>query len=350
MNKYPLECPFCKRYIARPETTLTGFGEILSGRCACGAVYVCDPTGHNTGEAYMEALAMAMGDWNLSSMSEGIDYQMVDMDYDFKNHRRVYSRGFVVSGKLIFVKQGFPVAKEERVVHNFSALKEDSQQSSKKGRTDSKGRIRELLETMSFEEIAGMALKDKGVIRWLISLSYDKEDVISWRAMEAMGAVAFALSAGRGKGIEIIRDAIRRLLWSMGEESGGIGWSAAEMLGEIIRANPDEFSDIIPIVWSFREEEMFRAGVVRAMWRIADVRTDLVRFISKDLAFLLTDENPSVRVYALLAAGTIGEDKIVHEIKGLVNDSSEIKFYHNGILSSRTVGDIAKELLDRLIK
>jgi hypothetical protein len=311
----------------------------------------------------MEAIAMARGDWDLSSMSEGIDYQMVDMDYDFKNHRRVYSRGFVVSGKLIFVKQGFPAAKEDRVVHsliknfrdkNFSALKEDSQQSSKKGRTDSKGRIRELLETMSFEEIADMALKDKGVIRWLISLSYDKEDVISWRAIEAMGAVAYALSAGRGKGIEIIRDAIRRLLWSMREESGGIGWSAAEMLGEIIRANPDEFSDIIPIVWSFREEEMFRAGVARAMWRIADVRTDLVRFISKDLAFLLTDENPSVRAYALLAAGTIGADKIVHEIKGLVNDIAEIKFYHNGILSSRTVADIvkdiAKELLDRLIK
>ncbi len=355
MNKYPPECPFCGRYVARPEETRTEFGEVLSGKCDCGAVYVCDPTGHNTGEAYMEALAMAKGDWDIDLIGEGVDYQAEDMEYDFKNHMRLYSTGMgEAGGRLVFVKLEGPAMIQSQGIETKayndmnSKIAVETGQMNKKG--DLKGRIGGLLKTRSYNEIAEIAKNDKGVIRRIISLAYDKDDVISWRAIEAMGVVAGEFSIGQARGrIDVIRDTIRRLLWSMGEESGGIGWSAAEMLGEIIRNNPDEFSDIIPIVWSFRDEEMFRAGVIWAMGRIASVRPDLVKFILKDLQLMIKDSNPSVRGHTAWVVGILGEKSLSEDINSLVNDASTINFYHDGELIKKTVSEIVKEAINKIV-
>lgn len=190
-------------------------------------------------------------------------------------------------------------------------------------------------------------MRDRSVIRWLISLAYDKDDVISWRAMEALGLIVPKFTGDR---IGIIRDTIRRLLWSMSDESGGIGWSAAEMLGEIIRNNPDEFKDIIPLVWSFREEEMFRPGAVWAMGRIAAFRPDLVMFISKELHVLLHDGNPAVRGYAAWVEGLLGDADGLEEVKKLSGDMSRINFYSEGDLLKKTVEEIAAQAVNSASK
>jgi len=344
MNKYPPECPFCGRYIIRPEIKRTEFGEVLSGKCNCGAVYVCDPTGHNAGEAYMEALAMAKGDWDIGLMNEDMDYQTKDMDYDLKSHTRLYSAGMgEIHGKLIFVRLKMPDVQQSQ---SPEMPTKTSMLEGRGKKENLKERIKSALGDRSYDEIADMARRDKGVIRRLISLAYDKDDVMAWRAIEAMGSVAGELSKER---IDIVRDTIRRLLWSMGEESGGIGWSAAEMLGEIIRSNPDQFIDIIPIVWSFHEEEMFRAGTVWAMGRIASVRPDLVRFILKDVQGMITDKNPTVRGYAAWVIGILGADSLLEDINKLVNDQSAINFYYGGELTRKTVGCMVKEAISKII-
>ncbi|MCL5024287.1 MAG: hypothetical protein M1497_13165 [Nitrospirae bacterium] len=101
-------CPFCRRFLKVPEEIKTGTGEILGGRCECGAVYVADPTGHNMGEAYLDALAYACGgDWSVcNTLAPDERYREAVYNYDPRSHklrepkdvRRDYS------GKIIFVK------------------------------------------------------------------------------------------------------------------------------------------------------------------------------------------------------------------------------------------------------
>jgi len=342
MIKYTPECPFCGKEIERPAVTKTEFGEVLSGKCSCGAVYVCDPTGRNAGEAYMEALALAKGDWEIGQLNQDGDYRTSDIDYDLKTHQRVYSGGrSVKSGKLIFVSlSGMETELVE--VEKSPVIEEGTPE---KGSL--KDRIRGLLESGSYDDVVKIAQKDKGVLRWLVSLSYDKEDVISWKAMESVGLIARAFS---GDKVSVIRETTRRMIWSMSDESGGIGWSAAEILGEIIRNNPDEFNDLIPIVWSFREEEMFRPGSVWAMGRIAAVRPDLVSFIVKDLQEIMDDKNPLVRGYAAWVAGILGDTNIAEGIRKLLFDDSQISFYFDGRLLKKTVSEIAKEAINKLSK
>ena len=61
-------CPFCGMDVGRPT-----FGaqrkmrEFAQGVCECGAVYVCDATGHTIGAAMVECLVTACNDqWDLA--------------------------------------------------------------------------------------------------------------------------------------------------------------------------------------------------------------------------------------------------------------------------------------------
>ncbi|MEW5745508.1 MAG: DVU0298 family protein [Nitrospirota bacterium] len=342
MSKYPPECPFCGRAVARPEATKTEFGEVLSGACACGAVYVCDPTGHNTGEAYVEALALAKGAWDIGSLNDESDYRTDDIDYDLKTHQRIYTKGqSTLSGRLIFVKMEGPAAAAAPAAASAPAPVSAAVSERRSG-LKMKQTVRKLLDTSSLDEIVALAAEDKGVLRWLIASAYDKEEVTSWRAIEAMGLISRQLSKTRA---EVMRDTVRKLLWSMGEESGGIGWSAAEMLGEIVAGNPDSFTDIVPIIWSFKDELMFRAGVVWAMGKIAQVRPDLVRFVEPELPALLADENPAVRGYAVWVCGLLGCGS--GHLARLLDDRSTLPFYEGRALPVKTVGELAAAALHK---
>ena len=89
------------------------------------------------------------------------------------------------------------------------------------------------------------------------------------------GRVAKALA---GTNHEFLRIAVRKLLWSLSDESGGIGWSAPELIGEIVCADPGRFADIVPLIAEVYtiEEEMFRPGSALRLNGIAEVGPDLV--------------------------------------------------------------------------
>jgi hypothetical protein len=345
LEKYKPECLFCRRYIVRPVLTKTEFGEILSGRCECGAIYVCDTTGHNAGEAYSEALALMKGDWDIAVLNPDEDYEVMDMDYDLRTHMRIYSRGLNMQvGKLIFVKAKSAEEKSHASAQNIQTEMHHQGEKHEEGGLKLKSRIKKFLDLKSFDDIVKISHEDKRAISALISLSYDKNDVQSWRAIEAIGLIACDLVKDR---IDILRDTIRKLFWSMTDESGGIGWSAPEMIGEIVRSNPDEFIDIIPILWSHIDEEMFRPGVVWAMCRIADVRPDLVNFILNDLQYLIEDKNPAVRGYAASAMGKLLNNTAEVNLRKLLEDTAPIMLYSDGELQHKTVRELAEKALNK---
>lgn len=348
-----LECSFCGRYIARPEITKTEFDDILSGACMCGAVYVYDRTGRNVGEAYMEALVLAKGDLDIGDISEGVDYQTVDIDYDLKTDRAIHSGGDrrSIYGKLVFVKLKAPDTEGLISPRNPEITRNNRQISSVAGgsKIEIKKRLKGLLASKSYKDIVDMALQRKSVVSMLISFTYDKEDIICWRAMEAMGLIAREFFIGQDSERRVvIRDTISRLLWSMREESGGVGWGLAGMLGEIIRCNPDEFSEIVPIVWSLREEEVFRPTVVWAMGRIASIRPDLIQFISGELKSILSDKDPAARGYAAWIIGILRDKSALENIKKLIGDRSQINFYRDGELIKEVIGEIANKAMEQL--
>jgi hypothetical protein len=205
-----------------------------------------------------------------------------------------------------------------------------------------KGNIRALLEREDYEALLEMAEKERPVLRLLISMTYDKTDVISWRATGAIGLITATMPE------EKARSTIQRMLWMMREESGTNPWGAAEVIGEIIRANPGPFEDIVPIVISFHEEEFLRTGVLWAMKRIAEVRPDLVEpFVDVPLEYQKS-KNPSERGFSILVLGALGRKEHIPLLEQSLGDNDTIGLYDGASIIERPISALASEAIESL--
>ena len=201
-----------------------------------------------------------------------------------------------------------------------------------------KEKIKRLLTEKRFDELARLSCSESRILSTLISLTYDKKSLMSWRAIEAVGLASKEIARTRP---ELIRNTVGRLLWMIRDESGGIGWSSPEMLGEIVRNNPERFSDIAPIIVSFLEEDMLAAGVLRAIGRIGQVNHGLVKHAMPAILPYLRSPDPVLRGLAAWAIGEIGSAGAIRELEKLQDDISSITVYEEGELREKTVGELA---------
>ena len=89
-NESLLNCPFCSRPLDPPVEIKSRFGSSFEGgKCGCGAVYVYDSTGHNLGDAYIDALGLVCDDdmekaWSLTPDK---DYTVLELGYDRRRNK-----------------------------------------------------------------------------------------------------------------------------------------------------------------------------------------------------------------------------------------------------------------------
>lgn len=195
-----------------------------------------------------------------------------------------------------------------------------------------------LLKEGKIDRVAGLVTRKRGSIRYLSRLLYHPEELVRWRAIEAMGEVAHGLADNDPEGVRII---LRNLLWSINEESGGIGWSSPQCIGEIVHRRPDMFGEFASIVLSFTDEEMLKKGVVWAAGRIAQARPELVLEEVPRLMGFLGDPDPAVRGYTLRYLRFVGEKPDFDLYPGLLRDPGEVPLYENRELKTVTVAQLA---------
>jgi hypothetical protein len=209
----------------------------------------------------------------------------------------------------------------------------------------SKKEIVSLLEKRDYDALSKLALIDKKVVSALISLSYDKEERNSWRAMEAIGFITKALSKSDPGAV---RNIANRLLWMMRDESGGIPWSAPEILGEIVKNNPDLCSDIAPIITSFHDELMFTSGVLWALGRMGRINVETVDYAVPIIRSYLKSDDDTLRGYAAWALGEMGVRESPGELEGMKHDPGHVRFYEEGEIKNRNIGEIAAAALAKI--
>jgi HEAT repeat protein len=199
-----------------------------------------------------------------------------------------------------------------------------------------------LLYTRQYAGLASLAEKDRAAISHLFSLIYNPEGLTRWRAIEGLGYVGGEL--GR-RDPDVGREIIRRLFWSLSDESGDFGWSAPEAIGEVIKNQPDLYGSFTPQVFSFFEDERLRRGVIWAMGRIGKRNPELVQDAIPSLIAALSDANPQVRGFAAWSLGEIGVEDAALELSRLRGDVNTVLIYEAGKLWQRTVGEVAMDAL-----
>ena len=211
--------------------------------------------------------------------------------------------------------------------------------------------IHHALESNDLDAVVSLAKENRKVLSLLVRMAYDKDTLVGWRAIKAIGLSAKALIR---TDYEFLRETIRKLLWSLSDESGGIGWAAPEILGEIVSADPGRFSDIIPLIAEVYdiEEKVFRPGILYALGKIAEVSPDLVMPFKGLLKRALSEEGePLSRVFALdllkLLKSRLGnddEDNFKKIMQDLLSDHSEAWVYKNDCFICVEIGEYAQSL------
>jgi HEAT repeat protein len=222
--------------------------------------------------------------------------------------------------------------------------------------------IHHALEMNDLDAVVLLVQKERKALSLLIRMAYDKETLVGWRAIKAVGRIANVLVKTEH---EFLRIAVRRLLWSLSDESGGIGWAAPELLGEIVQSDPEGFADIIPLIAEVYniEEQTFRPGVVYALARIAEVSPEMIASFQKIIVRSLVDTNPLIRIYALNLIGLLWpvvcnknlwsmdyKKKIEKLVNNLKIDNKVAWIYQNNGFIDIEVGEHASILVNNLIK
>lgn len=206
-----------------------------------------------------------------------------------------------------------------------------------------KEEIREALLQADFSRLSRLALNNKRVLGILTSFTYDKDDLLCWRAIEAIGKAAGAIVH---EDPQRVRNIIQRLIWSVSDESGGIGWGAPEMLGEIVVNCPDLTADIPPIILSLKEDAIFLRGVLWAIGRLAAATMGWSDGAERIVRESLDHPDPAVRGLGLWAASKQRIEGIEDRVAGMLNDNARFKIYEDHELKEITVGEMAKRLRD----
>ena len=120
------------------------------------------------------------------------------------------------------------------------------------------------------------------LLRPLMSLIRSEDVETRHRAVTALGWVTVQLAESD---LESARDVVRRLMLTLTEESGGIGWGSPESIGEILARHAglaDEFADMLisytcPHSGNYLEHEPLQRGVLWGLGRLAQARPDLLK-------------------------------------------------------------------------
>jgi len=206
-----------------------------------------------------------------------------------------------------------------------------------------KTKLHNLLGTSDFDGIAKLASERKRVLPSLVSLTYDKDPEIAWRAIEAVGVAASSIADNDP---DFVREQLRRLQWLISEESGGVCWHAPEAMAEIVRNRPQLFSDYIPIVITLIETieqedlEHFRPGTLRAIGRLAAVAGDDAPSVQAAIESALSDHSPQSRGMAVWCVEQLGVTEVLLDRPELQEDGATVELYEDGSVIHTTVAEL----------
>jgi len=210
-----------------------------------------------------------------------------------------------------------------------------------------KDTLRQSLERGRLEQIAEMAVEKRRVLKALISLTYDQDPQICWRAVEAQGLAAVRIAKVDPA---YVREHLRRLFWLITDESGGICWHAPEAIAEVVHHMPTLFGEYLPIVVSLilelAEEDLehFRPGTLWAIGRVGTLAGDHVEEVMPAIAAALDDRNPQSRGMAVWCLGELGKAAVLNGRQDLLSDEGPVDFYDDRVLRRTTVSRLATRL------
>lgn len=227
-------------------------------------------------------------------------------------------------------------------------------------RRQTKKRVMEILEMTDRAEIQRQILsfEPQSVINTLFTSLCATSEIVRWNGVFCFGIIVPMIAERDAESARII---MRRFLWSLNDESGGIGWGAPEAMAEIMVHNNLLANEYLHMLLSYLREDgpemfadgnflelpMLQRGLLWGVWRLCGARSELMiqNRVGEDMGVYLQSEDGNVRGLAILCLLTLQENSFKELVGKLKDDSNPVDIYKDGDKYSYSVGELARAYL-----
>lgn len=192
-------------------------------------------------------------------------------------------------------------------------------------------------------------LPARRVVNPLFSFLYHGDPLVRWHAVSAMGRVVAQLAENDIPSAQVV---MRRLMWNLNDESGGIGWGSPEAMGDILARSPTLARDYHRLLIShldpagnFLEHEGLQQGALWGVGRLFHARPETGTDCGVLLLPFLEAPDAARRGLAVWAAVPLASKILQKPLKNLTGDSAVLRIYENMTLAERQVGELARKAL-----
>ena len=148
---------------------------------------------------------------------------------------------------------------------------------------------------------------------------------------------------------------MRRFIWNLNDESGGIGWGCPESMAEAMARNEKLAAEYACILISYiqphgnyLEHEGLQRGVLWGVGRLAHTRPEGMETAAEFLLPYMSSGDSNLRGLAVWAVSPVLNAEAIHRLQQLSDDRAGLMLYRSGQLVQYTVGQLAREGLARV--
>lgn len=209
--------------------------------------------------------------------------------------------------------------------------------------------VKDLLLRKDLDSLVERCESDRQYWKALRFVLYEPDEDFLWPAVKA---VALLMERWWASGEEErVREYIRTLLWSLNDESGGIGWNAPQTIAEIIVNIPSLLEPYASMMITRTLEEP--PLVNSCLWAIGRLGERVHRVLEQfdDLALaVFRSTSPQTLGLAAWAMGEAAFAPADPHLQGLRNRPDTVRIYLDGRPVDKPIGEWATEALDRIHK
>ncbi len=189
-------------------------------------------------------------------------------------------------------------------------------------------------------------IPDEQLVGHLFSHFYHKSETVKFRSIAAMGLLVARIEEKKKEKARII---LRRIMWNLNDESGGIGWGSPEAMGEILYHCPELALEFKSIIFSYLdpggnyiEHEVLQRGVI---WGIGTYFEACPSDINKKTKLMLYgylhSDDPIKRGYALRALINANSFDCRMVPESIATDPNVVKIFTGWNFVSTRISDMA---------
>jgi hypothetical protein len=204
-----------------------------------------------------------------------------------------------------------------------------------------------LLRRRNYALLLDLCEADRGYWQAVRSHLYDLDERVRWSAIETVSKIVQSWWENGDE--EKVRQYIRTLFWSISDESGGVGWSAPQLIAEIIAHIPalvDPYGSMM-IAHSIEEPPLIK-GCLWGIGRLGKSIVEVVDSFRRKILAVFDMDDAEILGLASWAMGEVGFRPAVSVMKKLSSRCEPVVIYVDGDLVERPLGHWAEEAIRKI--